>query len=705
VVSNDRERPVLLVADDDHSTRLILQHIFEKGGFDVELACDGAEAIDRLAAVKPDGILLDVQMPYMSGFQVCEHIRAGEGANRTPIVMITGQNDIESVAQAYEIGATDFISKPFDGNTLAHRLRHLLRASSEHNSLQSLLNGIPDAIAILDRDGKVKEFLNTGNLLPGMDNNAVAQLVDEGNRLPAELLKQISNEVDQVFAGSEIRQFEFHIEGGDRHFEARLVRRDQSSVLALVRDITDRKTTERKIHELAYFDNLTGLPNREQFKEALKDAISRAGRRETQFALMYLDLDRFKRINDTFGHSVGDSLLCAVSARLRKCIRVEAGTSRDQRSGPGAAEVSRIGGDEFTIIVPDLPHPGVIEDLCRRIQKTLTAPFSCQGHQFVISPSIGIALYPNHGANEQQLLMHADTAMYQAKKEGANTFRVYEEDMRASSMAHMELESDLNHAIRRGELELHYQPKIDTRGWKVAGVEALLRWNHKEKGWISPGDFIPLAEETGQIIELGRWVLDEACRQLKQWQDTPLGELQVAVNISSLQFTHDDLQRSIMQSMWENAVRPWKLELEITESVLVGNVEETIELLTAFKDSGISLAIDDFGTGYSSLSYLKRFPLDKLKIDRSFIHDLHNNADDAAICSAILAMGHQLGLTVVAEGVENAAQMSFLNARSCDQIQGFYFSKPLPPAKLPAFLNKYLLPRLRELRLKRGTVL
>ncbi|MEP5763320.1 MAG: EAL domain-containing protein [Halieaceae bacterium] len=701
VVSISRTRPLLLVADDDRGTRLILQHVFENGGFDVETACDGAEAIDKFMDLKPDGLLLDVQMPFMDGFSVCEYIRAREDSVRTPIVMITGQNDSESVAKAYQIGATDFIAKPFDNNTLPFRLHHLLRASSEHNSLQSLINGIPDAIAVLNPVGKVIEFLNADNLFTGVDNDTMAEMVDSGHRLSDELMDKIRINVAKVLNGDVIQEFEFQVENSDRHFETRMIRRDQSSVLAVIRDVTSRLEAEQKIHELAYFDNLTGLPNREQFKQKLNQAIARAGRRGSQFALMYLDLDRFKRINDTFGHSVGDTLLRAVASRLRKCIR--GGSGRDE-GGSGSAEVCRIGGDEFTILLPDLPRASVVEDICQRIRESLTAPFSCQGHQFVISPSIGIAIYPLHGKDEQQLLMNADTAMYQAKEEGCNTFRVYDASMNARSLEYMELESDLNNALQCNELELHYQPKIDMRSWTVIGVEALLRWRHPDRGWISPADFIPLAEETGQIIELGRWVVAQACRQLKAWQDTPLRDLQVAVNISSLQFTHDDLLQSVMQSMWKNSVRPWKLELEITESVLLGNVEGTIELLNAFKEAGISVAIDDFGTGYSSLSYLKRFPLDKLKIDQSFIRDLHTNADDAAICSAILAMGRQLGLTVVAEGVENAAQLGFLNERHCDQIQGFYFSKALSPAELPDFMEEELQPRLQQLRLDRGAL-
>ncbi|MDJ0877856.1 MAG: EAL domain-containing protein [Halieaceae bacterium] len=695
LLGNSRSRPLLLIADDDKGTRLILQHVFTKDGFDVCLAENGAEAIDKYAERRPDAVLLDVQMPYMDGYQVCELIRDREREVKTPIVMITGQNDIESISRAYDLGATDFISKPFDKNTLPFRMRHVLRAHSEHNSLHGLMHGIPDAIAVLDDTGDAIDFMNANRLFRDVENADMLELFKRGHRLPRGFMDKVRECVRRTLQTDEVQELEFQIANSQRHFEARIIRRDAYSALAIIRDVTERQRSEQKIQELAYSDTLTGLPNREQFKKILATAIRRADATGTSAALLYLDLDRFKRINDTFGHSVGDALLCAVAERLRTSIRK---STRGESSIPGGTEISRLGGDEFTIVVPELSDKSHIESLCSRIQRTLTTPFVCEGHQIVVSPSIGVAIYPEHGDDEQELLMRADTAMYEAKGEGANNARVYHESMNARSLELLALESEMNRAIERNELELHYQPKIDIREWRLVGLEALIRWKHHERGWISPVDFIPIAEDTGQIIDIGRWVLQEACRQLGEWREGPAAGLQIAVNISSQQFTHDDLQRSVMEAVWENRVGPRMLELEITESVLVGNVDETIDLLTALKTSGVSVAIDDFGTGYSSLSYLKRFPVDKLKIDRTFIRDLHRNPDDAAICSAILAMGRQLGLAVVAEGVENEEQLQFLDERECDQVQGYYFGKPMPAHALPDFLHDVLNPHLAELK-------
>ncbi len=702
LLTASRQRPLLLIADDDRPTRMILEHVLVNNGFDVCLACDGAEAIDKYVELRPDGILLDVQMPYLDGYAVCEQIRKREVEERTPIVMLTGQNDIESVAKAYELGATDFISKPFDGNTLPYRMRHVLRASSEHNSLNGLLQGIPDAIAVIDEEGKVLEFLNASHLFDGVDNQTISELINSGHRMATDLLYRIRKRVQMSLRADSLQELQFQIAGSDRHFEARIIKRDESTALAIIRDVTERMKSQHRIRELAYTDTLTGLPNREQFKESLRHSIERADVTGNRLALIYLDLDRFKRINDTFGHAVGDALLCAVAERLTSSICPGAKEGLDI---PEGTEISRLGGDEFTIVVPELISDEQMEALYMLVQSTLIAPFSCEGHQIVISPSIGVALYPEHGTDEHQLLMRADTAMYRAKEEGANNTRVYHESMNARSLELLELESELTHAIQREEFQLYYQPKVDLNQWKVVGLEALLRWKHTERGWISPADFVPIAEETGQIIDIGRWVLNEACRSLKSWRKTPLAGLQVAVNISSLQFTHDDLQKSVMEAVWENSVKPRMLELEITESVLVGNVDATIELLSALKSTGVSVAIDDFGTGYSSLSYLKKFPLDKLKIDRSFIRDLHENPDDAAICAAILAMGRQLGLTVVAEGVENTEQLDFLNKRDCDQVQGFYFGRPMASDELQEHLTETLEPLLAELRSKHQAAL
>jgi EAL domain-containing protein (putative c-di-GMP-specific phosphodiesterase class I) len=335
-------------------------------------------------------------------------------------------------------------------------------------------------------------------------------------------------------------------------------------------------------------------------------------------------------------------------------------------------------------LITNVGGPAVVEAVGNRVRTALAEPFSYGAHQFVVTPSIGIAVYPEHGRTVEELLMNADTAMYQAKAAGRNAQRVYSSTMNARSLERLEMENELRKAVASGGLELHYQPKLWLETGRIVGAEALLRWRHPERGWVPPVDFVPLAEETGLIGQIGEWVIETACRQVKAWEDAGLGPLQVAVNVSGQQFVRGAILDVVMRKVWEAGIRPDRLQLEITESVILQDAEDNIETLQALADAGFSLAVDDFGTGYSSLSYLKRFPIDVLKIDRSFVRDLHTDRDDAAICAAILAMAHELGLKVVAEGVELEEQLEFLRQHRCDAAQGYLIGRPMPPAEFAA---------------------
>ena len=432
--------------------------------------------------------------------------------------------------------------------------------------------------------------------------------------------------------------YEHELDGGKRHCETRLIAQDETCVLAIVRDITDRRDSEAKIHKLAYYDDLTGLPNRQQFVRNLRSAIVNAKRKDTSIAILFIDLDRFKRINDTLGHSVGDMLLNSVGQRLEHCVRASDHVARLDTQYLPDVQLARLGGDEFVVCISDIDAEEEASVVATRIAEALAAPFSFEGRQFVVTPSIGIALYPRDGDNVEDVLMSADTAMYTAKAAGRNKYRFYSHTMRTRSLERLDLEADLRTAIDNAAFCLHYQPKVDIATWAVVGVEALLRWPHPERGWVPPTEFIPLAEENGLILPLGEWVIHEACSQLKQWQNNGLDNISIAVNVSSEQFCHGDLLGTVLRIVWETAIRPQCLELEITESLLMSDVQETIATLQSFREAGFRLSVDDFGTGYSSLAYLKQFPLNSLKIDRSFVQGLHENKDDAAICAAILAL-------------------------------------------------------------------
>jgi diguanylate cyclase (GGDEF)-like protein len=473
-----------------------------------------------------------------------------------------------------------------------------------------------------------------------------------------------------------------------RCFETRLRPQADGTLVVITRDITERRKTESRIKYLAYFDTLTGLPNRQLLVRETSRAIRAAQKSNTLIALLYLDLDRFKRINDNLGHSVGDALLRSVARRLHQRIRNSIpATPAAGGITPTRGSVARLGGDEFVVLVTDLTDEREATAIAERIRDALAEPFDCAGHRFVVTPSIGIALYPKDGAEIEDLLVKADMAMYKAKDQGRNGHAFYGESMAIRSLSRLELENDLRRAFDAGDFQIHHQPKVDLATGRVVGVEALLRWRHATRGWISPETFIPVAEESGLIIALGDWVLRETCRQLQRWEGTDLGHLTIAINVSVQQFAREDFVESVLRTLQQYGVRPALLELEITESLLLRNVDDTTSCMKRFRAAGLTLSIDDFGTGYSSLGYLRSFPVDALKIDRSFVKDLNAKGDGGAICAAIIALARELKLRVIAEGVETLEQVEFLRALRCDQVQGYLMSAPLPIAELESLLR------------------
>jgi diguanylate cyclase (GGDEF)-like protein len=438
---------------------------------------------------------------------------------------------------------------------------------------------------------------------------------------------------------------------------------------------SQRQAAEDRLLHLARCDGLTGLPNRRQFYETLRKTLAQGAERGENVAVLCLDLDHFKNVNDTLGHAAGDELLGRFSDRLTGCLRV-------------VDTVGRMGGDEFALILVTEPGQQGASVVANRIQDAVRRPFDLNGHEVILTASTGISLYPADAHDPDVLIQYAETAMYRAKQAGRDRFRFFTAEMNTEMLVRLDLEAALRRAVANDEFVLHYQPKVHLDSGRIAGLEALLRWQRPGHGLVSPADFIPVLEETGLIVGVGRWVIATVCEQIARWTRSSVGPLQVSVNVSGRQFIDGDLETDVVTALGEHRIPARLLELELTESSLMANTERTIATLQRLKALGVQISIDDFGTGYSSLAYLRRFPIDKLKIDIAFIRDITTNTDDAAIARTIIRMAHSLKLEVIAEGVETAAQLAYLRRHRCDQIQGYYFSPPLPVSEVEVLLGE-----------------
>ena len=679
------ENPLVLIADDDPTQIMVMKEVLQQAGYRVLTAQDGKLALEIFNQAKPDIVLLDVDMPLMNGFDVCENIRASETDRETPIFIVTGLEDQGSVERAYQIGATDFISKPIAWPVLPHRLRYTLRANSAFNDLRGLIRAVPDSIFVVNRDGVVVENVSstdvtqTRNLRALTTASQIASHPYEGDERAIACIRR-------AIEGGKPQVHEHTFEEFSVDLETRFIARDDNSVLAIVRDITQRKKDEKRIHDLAYYDELTALPNRLLFCRSLNGTINSARLDDQEFAILFIDLDRFKRINDTLGHSIGDKLLIEVGSRLDECTRSTDCCAKLGRVPEKDVGLARFGGDEFVLKLNNTDSESSVGQIADRIISVLKPPFNCEGHQFVITPSIGIAMFPQDGNTVEELIMNADMAMYRAKSAGRNNYKFFSETMRVKSLHRLDLETEIRNAIDQRQFEIYFQPKVDVGTWSVVGAEALLRWCHPERGWISPNQFIPVAEETGLITMIDRWVLRKACEQISAWSALGLRAIPLSVNVSAQHFHADELIDDVFRTVSDTGISARSLELEITESVLMHDLENTSVILKKLKAAGVQLSIDDFGTGYSSLSYLKKLPIDTIKIDQSFVNNVHDDKDDAAICAAILAMAKKLGLNVVAEGVELKEQLEFLKSQSCDQIQGYLFSQAVSATEFEKFI-------------------
>ncbi|AMC34826.1 EAL domain-containing response regulator [Janthinobacterium sp. B9-8] len=692
--------PTILIVDDEIQNRKLLEALLRPEGYFTRCAASGEEALASIAEHAPDLILLDIMMPGMDGFEVAVILKANPATSNIPIIMVTALDDRSARLAGLNAGAEEFLSKPVDRAELWLRVRNLLRLKAFGDFLQNhsliLEQEVQARTADLQRFRSAMDatadaiFLVSRNTMRFVEINATAcsmlgytrqELLDA---TPAEIgevsLEALETTYDSIIAGQDINVLvDTTIRRKDgSYLQVEVHQQAQKSendwvMVGVARDLTERKESAQRLHQLAHYDVLTGLPNRTLFYEALKNALIQATDSNGQLAVLFVDLDLFKNVNDTLGHAIGDELLNQFGNRLVQCMRT-------------GDTVGRLGGDEFALILVMQNEPFYPTLVANKIREVLRESFEIQGQEVTVSASMGITIYPDDATAHETLIKYADTAMYRAKQAGRDTYRFFTAQMNAEVLARHDLEVALHKAVENKEFVLHYQPKVHLKSGRIVGLEALLRWQRPGHGLVPPYLFIPVLEETGLIVRVGSWAITTACQQIGQWLHAAIGPMQISVNVAGRQFIEGDLEGDVIKALLDHDIPANLLELELTEGSLMVNTKRTITILQNLKTRGVQISIDDFGTGYSSLAYLRRFPIDKLKIDIAFIREVTTNPDDAAIALAIIRMAHSLKLEVIAEGVETEAQLTFLLRYHCDQIQGYYFSPPLPLHELEQVL-------------------
>jgi len=741
------KKETVLVIDDENTVLNLIETYLHKIGFSCLKAGDGKTGITLFDEKKPDLVLLDLHMPRMDGFEVLEAIRAR--TTEIPVIIISGVGTEKDTTRALKLGAWDYITKPFQELAI---LKHALDNALERAALQAVNKKMQESQAVakerqysdleqraleLERAYKVleREIQVRKRAEKAIESErAFMQNVIDGVRHPAMIVQPDRKVImmnaaaitmlpsnyagsDAVFCHQVYRQSDTPCGGEEKRCvleelmrtgkaaicrhkdildngEERIYELEASPLwnedgsmhgfLEVVRNITEDLSIETQLREhqerlyhLVHHDTLTNLPNRFLLQDRLQRMMVKARRTGTNIAIIFLDLDRFKKINETLGHDVGDKLLVKVAEILENCVRK-------------SDTVARLGGDEFAVILDDLKDVKYAAVVARKVLQALAKPIFVEEYELYATSSIGISVYPSDSDKVEDLMRCADTALYRAKEEGKNNYQFYTRDMNTRAFEFLLLEAGLRKALSHNELEVFYQPQMNLKDNSLIGMEALLRWNHPEKGMVSPGDFIPLAEETGLIESIGEWVLRAACAQNKSWQDAGYPPVCVSVNISARQFRRRDIVELVGSILEETGLEAQYLEMELTESIIMHDIESTITTLKGLKKMGVKLAIDDFGTGYSSLAYLKLFPIDHLKIDRSFVFNIAKDTNDAAIAASVVVLAHSMNLKVVAEGVETREQLEILREKGCDFVQGYFFSKPLSASEFVPFFDPLL---------------
>lgn len=695
----------LLIVDDDEDIRRVIAIKLKKQGYLILEASDGNSGLEKLIAELPDMVMVDVQMPGMDGFEFCENAAKLNFDKHIPIMIMTAQDDQDSVNKAYEKGATDFITKPINYAKLGHRVRFCIRASATSDKLASRERQLLSAQKVAKMGGWVYDIENkqfqcsneAANIfgisnLSSMTHDELINCVvdDDVSRVRAVLdtasLKESNNSLE----------YSIKLVNGESKRIRQIIDVNNANpikagkIFGVFQDITDLRNAEQQVKTLSLYDRLTRLPNRSFFKRLLTKKVASAKRHKQQFAILDINIDNFMRINANLGHDVGDKLLIAVSERLKNSIRDsdELIDSQDQDSfNPGL--LAHLGGDNFIVMLSTIRMMDDAAIVARRIQTEFSDGFKILENEIHVSISIGIGIYPDDADAADELLKKTSAALNNAKETGRNCYRFYTKEMNILSLQRLSMETALRKALDKNQFVLHYQPKISLVDGRITGAEALIRWNHPDLGMVSPADFIPLAESTGLVLPMTDWVIHEACRQLAEWEQNHFTLESVAINITPDSLLDKNIKQHVFANLESANIIASRLDFEITESVMMKDVDIILPILQEFKDLGSSISIDDFGTGYSSLSYLKRLPISKLKIDQSFIHELMQNNDDAIIVNAIIALAHSLGLRVIAEGVEDKEQLAYLTKHNCDVVQGYYFSRPLAAADFYQWASEY----------------
>jgi len=685
---------LLLVEDNPGDARLLREMFNEQGAHNTELTHVHTmkEAEEHLAGRSVDIILLDLGLPDAEGLEALR--RAHAAAPRVPLVVLTGTDDESMAAQSLQEGAQDYLIKgQIETRGLLRSLRYAIERKIMEEALfwekeraQVTLNCIGDAVVCTNISGDIT-FLNlVAEKMTGWT------LQEAAGRPLSDVFKILESKSSETLANTaEIAILQTR--GVMLPANCLLVRRDGHEIpiedsvapihdregqatgaVIVFRDVSAAQAMALQITHSAEHDFLTGLPNRMLLNDRISQAITMARRHMKQVAVLFLDLDGFKHINDSLGHPVGDKLLQSIGARLVDCVRT-------------SDTVSRQGGDEFVVLLSEIQQPEDAAVMASKLLRAVAEVHSVMPHDLHVTTSIGVSVYPDDGMDAETLIKNADTAMYQAKENGRQSYKFFKPAMNARAVERQSIEESLRRALERDEFTLHYQPKMKLSTGAISGVEALIRWTHPTRGALSPAQFIPIAEDCGLILPIGNWVLRKACQQSVSWRKAGLPSVTMAVNVSAMEFRDENFLAGMSEILHETGMDPTALELELTESVLMKRVESTAVILQTLRKSGVQVSVDDFGTGYSSLSYLRKFPIDALKIDQSFVRQIATDGDDAAIVTAVISMAQSLKLTVVAEGVETLEELEFLEAHECDEAQGYYFSRPVPADEFAKLLR------------------
>jgi len=694
----ESDEATVLVVDDEARMRKSVCDLLKAYGYHCQLANGGEQALELLSRKEIDLLLLDLNMPGMDGYQVMQQVQ--DGYPDTDVIVVSGETTFESATEALRLGALDFVRKPYQPDDMIRALsnvlhkRHLEKNIREMNRCleaseqryRFIVNNSPDIIYMLDGNGNFAFANERITTLLGYTPDEIlgmhyALLVHKDDLEKARFV------FDERRTGNRASQnIEFRLLCKDsslpyRYFESRSIIIELSSMgmyasdpadkaeqyvgtYGVARDISERKRAEEVINFQIYHDLLTKLPNRALFRDRLDQAISQTKRNKSRFAVMFLDMDRFKMVNDSLGHLAGDQLLQMVAARLHSCLR-------------DSDTLARVGGDEFNLLVPDIAGREDAAMIAGKIMERLKEPVVLEGYEVFVSFSIGIAIYPEDGRTIDVLIKNADMAMYHIKGRGKNGYEFFSDNMKVVFHQQLTLENGIRKALEEKQFELFFQPQVDVCSGRVCGMEALIRWNHPERGLVLPDDFVPFSEETGQIIDIGKWVLGSACRELGRWHKAGFNDVIMAVNISAVQLEQNDFEQITLDTLSRYEIPGDRLEIEITENVLMKDMDQTVNKFQRLAAQGVRVAVDDFGTGYSSLGYLHSLPLNTLKIDRSFISDIQSVRDDNSIVTAIFAMAREFNLEVVAEGVENQEQVDYLRQLACHKAQGYILGHPL----------------------------